>query len=190
MAERAAGRAANKASKRVSRSISDFGSNIVWSIGFALLFAVVLGCVICGVGGTVVYYFIAPAPGGGSFAGSSADTEWDGSSTFKCKGNDRVTLSDVSATVEGVGIDAGANCTLVLNNVDVDAETALRVRGNATVTMTGGSLSGSKHAVNVSGNGTVVLSGVDTSGEIKKGRSGHRYHHTVAHPRLDRDCTC
>jgi hypothetical protein len=171
VAERTAGRAADKAAKRVGKGISDFGSSIMWTVGFGLLFVGVFGCVICGVGGYVAYVVMGSG-GGGDFSASGPVVEkatWDGKSTFKCGGNDKVTLSGVSGTVEGVGVDAGGNCKLTLDGVDVTAGTALKVGGNAKVTMIGGSLTGTEFAISAGGNGKIDLQGTKTEGEIKTG---------------------
>ncbi len=172
-AERATGRAADKAAKRVGKGISDFGSSIMWTVGFGLLFVGIFGCLVCGVGGYIAYVVTAGSPSGGGIGGGGVgaveEATWDGKSTFKCGGNDKITLSGASGTVTDVGIDAGGNCKLTLDGVDVNADTALKAGGNAKVTVIGGSLKGTKFAVQAGGNAKVDLQGTTVEGEIKKG---------------------
>lgn len=170
-AERAAGKAANKAAKRVEKGISNFGSSLVWSIGFGVVFIGIFGCVVCGVGGYVGWLLMAPSPGGGGSLATSSTVEveatWDGTSTFKCGGNDKKSLSGVTATVDGVGIEAGGNCNLTLTDVSVTAGTALKAGGNAKITMVGGSLEGKDFSIQAGGNAKVDLLRTATKGKVK-----------------------
>ena len=171
-AERAANRAADRAAKRVGKGISDFGSSIAWTVGFGLLFVGVFGCVICGGGGYVAWVVMSGSPGGGDFGGPVGSVEeatWDGASTFSCGGNDKVSLNGVTATLDDIAIDAGGNCKLTLEDMNLTAATAIKAGGNAKITVTGGSVTGSKYLVDAGGNAKIDFSGVTTSGEVKTG---------------------
>jgi hypothetical protein len=78
---------------------------------------------------------------------ASATQGWDGRSTFECKGDQSVTLTGVTANVDGTAIRASGHCRLSLIGVDIVAPVGIEASGNARVTLTGGSIRASASAV-------------------------------------------
>lgn len=104
---------------------------------------------------------------GGSPADAAA-AEWDGKTPFVCPANGNVTISGVTANLSGTAVEAGGNCVLTLDDVDITADTAVHAGGNAKVTISGGHLKGKEAAVSAMGNATVTASGVKVEGPVKK----------------------
>ncbi len=137
-----------------------------WIIGGIILVLVLL--IFAGVG---IYVYVqandstsSTASGGGATKAASAG-EWDGKSTFECKGNDAVTLTGVNASA---GVKASANCQLNLVNCNITAPVGIDASGNAKITMTGGSLNGSTNSVSAQNNAKVTLVGTKVTGKSKK----------------------
>ncbi|MCA9589795.1 MAG: hypothetical protein KC657_31040, partial [Myxococcales bacterium] len=86
----------------------------------------------------------------------------------ECKGNDKVTLSGVTATVSDTAIRAGGNCQLTLVNVKLTAPVGIEAAANAKVTMTGGSITASTNSVVASAAANVTLTGTQVTGKSKK----------------------
>ncbi len=133
---------------------------IWWGIGcVVILFVVAL------LGGIAIYAYTQIDGPTSSTGGGKAGT-WDGKSTFVCKGNDKVTLSGVTATIAaGSAITASANCQLTLTNVTIAAPVGIDASGNAKVTVSGGSISGTEAAVKAKGLAQVTFSGTTVSGD-------------------------
>lgn len=140
-------------------------SNILWyGIGCGILLVVGLG--IAGLG---VYIWYSAKSGmsastGGSSSKATAST-WDGKSPFTCGGNDSITINGVKANLSSTAISAGGNCSLTLASCDITAPIAIDAVGNATVTVTGGSLNGATNSVKASGNAKVNMTGTTVTGK-------------------------
>ncbi|MBW2254173.1 MAG: hypothetical protein JRI25_06185 [Deltaproteobacteria bacterium] len=105
-----------------------------------------------------------PAEAGGTQAG--VPTDWDGEAPFVCKGNDVVTLDHPDAHFEdGVAVTAEGNCALTLIEPNLSAPTALLARGNAEVSVLGGTLRGTDAAIRAEGLAKITGSGVSVEGE-------------------------
>ena len=101
-------------------------------------------------------------------AGSATAAKWDGKSTYECM-NGNVKLEGVTANA---GVKASGNCVLALVNVKITAPVAVDASGNAKVTVTGGSLSGTTNAVVADGNAHVTVVGAAVSGKAKTSANG------------------
>lgn len=89
--------------------------------------------------------------------GSMPGLGWDGSTPLVCSGNDHTSASDVTARLAGeVAIEAGGNCHVELEGVDLDADQVLWVSGNAHVTVRNSTLR-TRQPIRVEGNGDVEL---------------------------------
>lgn len=164
-AEKAGGKLIDKGTKAVGNAIS----GVITSIVIGICAIGVVGCLVCGVGGYVTYAIL----GGPSASPTLADTtprlaSWDGKSTLKCGGNDRIKVSGVTATIKGIGVDAAGNCQVELVGVTLSADTALRARGNASITVVGGTVTGRTLAVDAGAASEVDLTQATVQGEVKK----------------------
>ena len=114
-----------------------------WIIGAVIIGILVIG----GLGfGAYLYFQVKSDSAGGGVASAKA-AQWDGKSTFECKGNDVIALTGVKANVSGTAIKASANCQLTLTGVDITAGTGIDASGGAKVTMTGGSIKATTNSV-------------------------------------------
>ncbi len=143
-------------------------SAVIWWVATAVVVLVV----ILGLGG-LGFYIYAQAKSGGAggvaaAGGAPKDATWDGKSTFTCGGNDVVKLKGVTAKLaSGEAIEAGGNCVLVLEGVQITAPVGISAGGNATVTMTGGSIDASEASVKALGNAKVTLAGTKVKGKTQ-----------------------
>lgn len=148
--------------KRIERKISGWIGGCVFSIFFfgfvALLLIVIFGYV----------GFSFMTAGNPVNEASEKAAEWDGKTPFVCPPNGNVTLSGVTADLPGTAIKAGGNCTLVLEDMNITGDVAVDAGGNATVTITGGTLKGKKNSIVAGGNANVVVSGATVDGPTKK----------------------
>lgn len=135
-----------------------------WIIG-----AIILGIMVITALGFGIYIYAATKDSGSASSASKTATaaEWDGTSTFVCKGNDAFTLNGVKANVAGTAVKASANCRLTLVGVDITAGTGIEASGNAKVTMTGGSVHGSSNSVVASAAAKVTFVGTKVTGKSK-----------------------
>ena len=148
--------------------LKDKASSMIWGW---IIGAVIIGILVIGGIGLAGYiYFQAKDSGaGGAAAGAkaAAAAQWDGKSTFECKGNDAVTLNGVKANVAGTAIKASANCQLTLVGVDITAATGIEASGNAKVTMTGGAIKATTNSVVASAGAKVTCAGTTVTGKSK-----------------------
>ncbi len=145
-------------------------SEIFWWILTAGIVLVVL----LGLGGLGIYIYMAakdPGPGGAAAAAGGAgvkDATWDGKSKFSCGGNDSVRLKGITAKLaSGVAIEAGGNCDLVLEGVQLTSPIGIQAGANASVTVNGGSIDASDVSVKALGNATVTLKGTKVKGKTQ-----------------------
>ncbi len=90
--------------------------------------------------------------------------------TVMCGGNDEVNLKGRTVTVPGgAAFDVGGNCTVVLTDCTITAQKGITGGGNAQVTLTGGSLTGTEAAIDVGGNAHVDVAGTHVSGAVHAG---------------------
>lgn len=131
-------------------------SCLIWAIALFLVFALVVG-----IG---IYAWMKVKEKTAENASSTAGKAWDGASTFTCR--------DGSHAIAGVkaksGVEASANCVVIITGADIDAPIAIKASGNAKVTVTGGSLTGKDAAVSAEGNASVTLIGTKVTGPVKK----------------------
>lgn len=143
--------------------------------GFALklILAPVMILIFLGVFGGVIWYVIgqknAIERGSAPAAAPVAPQAWDGTTTFECRGNDRVALMGQTVQFTGTGpaIRAGANCQLTLTNMAISAPTVLEAAGNAQVMIIGGTLTGADKSLVATANATISVSGATVSGETE-----------------------
>ncbi|MBX3125650.1 MAG: hypothetical protein KF718_03000 [Polyangiaceae bacterium] len=130
-----------------------------WAIGCgAILFVVAI------IAAIIIYVVYVVGTGSGA-TGTAKAGAWDGTSTFTCKGNDKVSLEKVTATIaSGSAIVAEANCQLTLKNVVITAPVGIEAKGNAKVTVSGGTVAGSEAAAKAAGNAQITFSGTTVSG--------------------------
>ena len=134
-------------------------SEIFWWILTAVIVLAVLG----GLAGLGIYIYMAASDTGG---GPAKEATWDGKSTFTCAGNDSVKLKGVTAKLaSGTAIEAGGNCNLVLEGVQITAPNGIQAGGNVVITMTGGSIDATDTAVKAMGGSKVTLSGTKVKGK-------------------------
>jgi hypothetical protein len=137
-------------------------SSMIWGWIIGGVIIVLLIITFAGIGGYV--WYTAKNPG----AAPERTTEvasWDGKSTFTCDGNDAVTLKGVKATA---GIVAGGNCQLKCDGCTITAPIGVSSDGNAKVTLTGGSLTGTTNAIKAEGISTVTVTGCTVKGKVSK----------------------
>jgi hypothetical protein len=138
-----------------------------WIIGAIVIGVLVIG----GLGFGLYLYFQVKsdsATGGGAAATKTAAAgQWDGKSTFECKGNDVIALTGVKASVAGTAIKASGNCQLTLTSIDITAATGIDAGGNAKVTMTGGSIKATASSVVAANNAKVDCVGTSVTGKSK-----------------------
>lgn len=153
--------------KKVERKVEQKISQWIFGCIFSLIFgAVVIGVIVLLVG--YIGFEVFRSTGGGP----ATEAEWDGKSTFTCPSGAPVTLSGVTADVKGTAIDAGGNCKLTLEDMDITGDVAIDVGGNAQVTIKGGHVKGRETSITVGGNGQVVVDGATVEGPTKKGGNG------------------
>jgi hypothetical protein len=138
-----------------------------WIIGAVIIGIMVIGGL--GFGAYLYFQVKSDSANGGAVAASktAAAAQWDGKSTFECKGNDVIALAGVKANVSGTAIKASGNCSLSLNGVDITAGTAIDATGNAKVTMTGGSIKATANSVVATGLAKVDCVGTTVTGKSK-----------------------
>lgn len=146
-----------------------------------------IGCVIAAVIGFIVligilglaWYIYAEAkkstvtpatPGGAAAPASSLkDADWDGKTPFTCNGSDAYRIKGVTAKLtSGVAISANANCTLVIEDSNIEAPTGVSALGNANVTIKGGSVKGKTAALKAIGNCKITVEGAKIDGKVTK----------------------
>ncbi len=89
------------------------------------------------------------------------------SKTRTCAGNASMTFSGIEFAVgDGPAVDASGNCNITLDNCTIRAPEGIHAAGNATVTITGGTLAGSRNAIDASGNAKVIVSGTQVTGPV------------------------
>ena len=147
--------------------LKDKASSMIWGW---IIGAVILGLVLLTFVGVGIYVYVVANDSSSPVDGKAqkAAAAWDGTSTFECKGNDKVTLSGVTATVSDTAIRAGGNCQLTLVNVKLTAPVGIEAAANAKVTMTGGSITASTNSVVASAAANVTLTGTQVTGKSKK----------------------
>lgn len=145
--------------------LKDKASSMIWGwiIGAIILGLIVLGAI--GLGGYI--YFTAKSESGAVAAKTAAAAQWDGKSTFECKGNDAIALTGIKANVAGTAIKATGNCQLTLVGVDITAATGIDASANAKVTMTGGSIKATTNSVVASAAAKVDCVGTTVTGKSK-----------------------
>ena len=122
-----------------------------WGIGAVIVLLVLIG--LAGLAWYVYREYKNPSTGTGAAASDKADGKsgksatWDGKEPFKCGGNDKLTISGVSAKFDkGTAVTASGNCKLELTDVTLDAAIGILAEGNAVVTVKGGSVTGKEAA--------------------------------------------
>lgn len=146
--------------------VSKVKTELVWyAIG-----CVVVGLVLVGLLALGGYIVMVVMKSGGTAAASkqSAAAAWDGKSMLNCGGNDKLKIKGVTAKISaGPAINAGANCELELEGVDITAPIGINAGGNAKVTVNGGSINGSDMAVTALGSSQVTLKGTKVTGKTQ-----------------------
>lgn len=144
---------------------------IWWGIGAVIVVLVLLG--LAGLAWYVYREYKNPSTGTGATASDKADGKsgksatWDGKEPFKCGGNDKLTISGVSAKFDkGTAVTASGNCKLELTDVNLDAAIGIVAEGNAVVTVKGGSVTGKEAAAKTTTqNAKVSFSGTKVTGK-------------------------
>ena len=151
------------------RYAKDRASSMVWGwvIGGIIIGIMVIGGVLFGL---YLFFSVRSSAANTSTptARVAADASWDGKSTFTCDANDVVKLKGITATVSDVGVKAGGNCQLTLENVSITAPTGISGSGNAKITLTGGSITSTGNAVEVDNLSQVNATGTKVKGKVKK----------------------
>lgn len=137
-------------------------SAILWYVGFALIAALIVGGTIWYLKRTVKKAVEQPS------ASATAAAKWDGKSPLTCSGSDEVTISGVTAKLDGTAVTASGGCKLTLENVDITAAKGIEAGGNAVVTVTGGSITATDLAAQALGNAQITFKGTKVSGKTKK----------------------
>ena len=97
------------------------------------------------------------------------EMRWDGRSTLICAGPMTMQVQDVTVNATfSPAIYTAGRCSLRLTNVDVTAPVVIEATGDSTVTVTGGSLSGSTQAIRASGHAQVRIRGASTHGPTQR----------------------
>jgi hypothetical protein len=135
-------------------------STLYWYLVAGLLVVVIVGGV-----GLYLWHTVSKALHPGSTEASAA--KWDGKTRFTCGGDEKVTITGVTAHLTGTAVSALGSCQLTLVNVDVTGTTAIEASGSAIVTVRGGKLNGSAHAVHALGNAKVTLAGTHVTGKTQ-----------------------
>ena len=141
-------------------------SEIIWYGAAALIVLLVLG----GLAGLGVYIW-GQIKSRGQPAVASGEVQaatWDGKSPFRCGGQQRVRLQNVTAKLSsGAAIKAGGACELELEGVNIEAPTGITAGGTAKVTVVGGRVKGSKLAAKAVGSGQIIFKGTEVVGKTK-----------------------
>lgn len=143
---------------------------IWWGIGCVVVLLVVIGLAVLG------WYVWAKfkegtkkgdwESGSAAPAGEAEEKKWDGKSTFSCGAGDVVKIKGVKADIKsGTAVNAGANCQLELEDVDITAPVGIQVGANAVVTVKGGSVNGKDAAAKALGNGKIIFKGTKVTGK-------------------------
>jgi len=139
-------------------------SAIIWWIGGCVVMAFV-GLFLLGIAGFIAYEVVSSGSGGSSTKEAKA-ASWDGKATLTCGGNENIRVKGVTANLSsGPAVDAGANCQVLLEDVDITAPIGIAAGGNAKVTMKGGSLTGTQFATQAGGLAQVTFEGTKVTGE-------------------------
>ncbi|MCA9609512.1 MAG: hypothetical protein KC619_28130 [Myxococcales bacterium] len=118
----------------------------------ALMSVAIAGFVMLVVGVAVIVPLVSTG-----VVGSVPGLGWDGSAPLVCSGNGHESASGVTAQMPGeVAVEAGGNCQVELEGVDLDADQVLTVGGNAHVTVRDGTLR-TREPIRVDGNGHLEL---------------------------------
>ncbi|MCA9646944.1 MAG: hypothetical protein H6718_31220 [Polyangiaceae bacterium] len=143
-----------------------------------VIVAVILFIVLIGILGLGWYIYaeakkstVVPATPGGAPAAASdlKDADWDGKSPFNCGGNDAYRIKGVTAKLtSGTAITAGANCTLVIEDSNIEAPTGVSALGNSNITIKGGSVKGKTAALKALGNCKITVEGSKIDGKVTK----------------------
>jgi hypothetical protein len=143
--------------------LKDRASSMIWGW---IIGAVIIGVIILtGVGFGIYVYLAAKNPSmGAGTNGVSSGKSWDGKSTLECKGNDKISLTGITASA---GVKASANCELTMVGVHLTAPVGVDASGNAKVTMTGGSITASTNSVVAANAAHVELVGTKVTGKSK-----------------------
>lgn len=146
--------------------LKDKASSMIWGW---IIGAVILGIIVLTAVGFGIYIYIAAkdTTSPASAAKSAAAANWDGKSTFECKGGDVLTIANVKANVSGTAIKASGACQLTLANVDITAGVGIDASASAKVTMTGGSITASQNSVVATAAAKVDCVGTKVSGKSK-----------------------
>ncbi len=144
--------------------LKDKVSSTIWT--YAIM-AVILVIVVLGLAGLGFYIFYKVKTDTGGVATGGAAAQWDGKSTFECKGNDVVALTGIKANVRGTAIKASGNCQLALTGVDITAATGIDASAGAKVTMTGGSIKATTNSVVAANAAKVDCLGTTVTGKSK-----------------------
>lgn len=152
--------------KNPQNYLKDRASSMIWGwiIGAAILFLLVL--TFAGIGG-YAYWTASSSASAATGGGVATGATWDGTSTFECKANDKVTLTGVKAHVSGTAIKASGNCQLTMVGVELTAPVGIEASANAKVSMTGGAINASTSSVVASAAAKVDLVGTKVSGKSK-----------------------
>jgi hypothetical protein len=148
--------------------LKDKASSMIWGW---IIGAAILGIIILTFVGIGIYVAVQAKDTStpGAAAKTAAAAAWDGKTTFACSGNDKVTLTGVTATA---GVTASGNCVLALTGVNITAPVGIEASGNARVTMTGGSVSSSTSSAIATANAKVDFVGTKVTGKSKASGNG------------------
>ena len=116
--------------KNIERKVDQKISQWIFGCIFSIVFAVVVIGILVLLAGYIGFEVFRSSGGG-----PATEAEWDGKSTFVCPSGAPVTLSGVTADVKGTAIDAGGNCKLTLEDMDITGDIAIEAGGNAQVTV-------------------------------------------------------
>ena len=140
-----------------------------WIIGAAIVGLLVIGGGILG-----LYIFLSArssATAVTTTTGPNATTvnAWDGKTALACAGNQHMTVTNITATAP---IVASANCHIAMVNVNINTPMPITASGNAEITFTSGSVTGTPNAVVASGNAKVIFAGTKVTGKnVKSGNA-------------------
>ena len=146
---------------------------IWWIIGGVIVLLLLL--FLAGLGWYMYSQYKAGEKKGDWQTGSAAPAEdaetkeWDGKSPLSCGAGDNLKIKGVKADLaKGPAINAGANCQLQLDDVDITAPIGIQAGGSAVVIVNGGSVNGKEAAAKALGKGKIVFKGTKVTGKTQK----------------------
>ncbi len=148
---------------RAAAAKAAMGTAAVAATTTGLMSIVVIGIAVVTVAaiGIVIAVVVFDAAGSGSApAPIFAEPAWDGTTPFRCGGNDQVTIEGVTANLPNdVAITASVNCSVTIIDSTINARAGIAASGNAAIELRRTTINATETGADLALNNQLTLDG-------------------------------